>query len=58
MNLESHISEFSELERELEEPVSNALRAAGRPPASVVFGLLVVLSVLGSAVYFFVLYVT
>src|ERR1700676_246595 len=26
----------------MEEPVSNALRAEGRPPASVVFGLLVV----------------
>jgi hypothetical protein len=51
MNLESSVSKFSELEREPEEPIANALRAAGRPPASVVFGLFVVLSVLGSAAY-------
>jgi hypothetical protein len=56
MNLESHISEFAELERELEEPVSNALRAAGRPPASAVFGLLIVLSVFGSAAYLLCFY--
>ena len=36
---------------DLEEPVSNDLRAAGRPPASVVFGLFVVLSLFGSAGY-------
>jgi hypothetical protein len=51
MNLESRISEFSEVERELEEPVSNDLRSAGRPPASVVFWLLVVLSLFASAAY-------
>jgi len=56
MNLESHISEFSELERELEEPVSNALRVAGRPPASAVFGLFIVLSLFGSAVYILCFY--
>jgi hypothetical protein len=56
MNLESHISEFAALGRELEEPVSNVLRAAGRPPASVVFGLLVVFSVLGSAAYILCFY--
>jgi hypothetical protein len=56
MNLESHISEFSEVERELEEPVSNTLRAAGRPPASAVFGLLIALSVFGSAAYLLCFY--
>jgi len=56
MNLESGISELSELERELNEPVSNAVRAAGRPPTSVVFGLLVVVSVLGSATYILCFY--
>jgi hypothetical protein len=35
---------------------NNALRAAGRPPASVVVGLFVVLSVFGSAAYILCFY--
>jgi hypothetical protein len=54
MNLESPVTRFSELEPE--EPIANALRAAGHPPASVVFGLFVVLSVFGSAAYILCFY--
>ena len=56
MNLESRISDFSVLEGELEEPVWNAPRPAGRPPVSVVFGLFVVLAVFGSAAYILCFY--
>lgn len=53
---EPRISEFSEVERELEEPVSNTLRVAGRPPASAVFGLFIVLALFGSALYILCFY--